>query len=52
MIGTKLRDANDKLAEFERESAILRSECQTLRSRLDDSQQALSEKVPKEGNKC
>ena len=44
-IGTKLRDANFKLAEFERESAVLRSECQTLRSRLDESQQALKQKV-------
>ena len=44
-IGTKLRDANHKLAEREKESAVLRNECVALRSRLDESQQALKQKV-------
>ena len=44
-IGAKLREANDKLVECERESAVLRSECKNLRSRLDESQQILKQKV-------
>ena len=33
------------MAECERESAVLRSECKALRSRLDESQLALEHKV-------
>ena len=44
-IRVELREANEKLTERETESADLRSECKTLRSRLDDSQQALRQKV-------